>query len=331
MGLSEPKYVGVPVDHQNSVPIVPVATAVTDDGASSGMGLSSFSSSSLPMASKIDTHGRNKKSNTEDREDGITITWEQGEVQPSEFRDKWFAVAFIMHLLTLFGTSIALGPAAWEKMMTSSDAEPSGYEDDKAEEDNQYGDSSSSSSSTTDEDAPPKEFYFVVVAISLIASIVLSFGALTLMGRNAIGLIKASLWFSVILCGLSAIALLATAPPAGIFYAIFTVCLIWYMRSVQNRIPYAASNLKCGITVLKSNLGLGLVALGSMLGLLVYCFGWTVALVGTFQQDVMFDSTTTSSYNSEDNSQGDQELSPLGGFAGFMFILCFYWAHQVNA
>lgn len=137
--------------------------------------------------------------------------------------------------------------------------------------------------------------------------------------RNAIGLIKASLWFSVVLCGLSALLLLAAAPPAGIIYAIFTVCLIWYARSVQSRIPFAASNLKAGITVLKQNLGLGLVALGCMSSLLLYCFCWTLAFLGTMQLPVMVDNS----------SADQQDLSAVGGVVGFLFLLSFYWSHQV--
>ena len=111
------------------------------------------------------------------------------------------------------------------------------------------------------------------------------------------------------------------------FYAVFTVCLIWYARSVQNRIPYAASNLKTGITILKTNLGLGFVALGSMVGLLAYCFGWVWALAGTMQLDAMQDAGVgEASYSSGDQSG----LSPLGGFIAFLFVLSFYWTHQVT-
>ena len=140
--------------------------------------------------------------------------------------------------------------------------------------------------------------------------------------RNAILLIRASLWFSVGLCGLIAVIFLAVAPIAGVFYGVLTVCLVCYTRAVQGRIPYAASNLKCAVTVLKTNLGLGLIALVSMLGLMGYSFSWVLAFAGTMQLNAM---TESSSATSEDSS----DLSAIGGIVGFLFLLSFYWTHQV--
>lgn len=140
--------------------------------------------------------------------------------------------------------------------------------------------------------------------------------------RNAILLIRASLWFSVGLCGLIAVIFLAVAPIAGVFYGVLTVCLVCYTRAVQGRIPYAASNLKCAVTVLKTNLGLGLIALVSMLGLMGYSFSWVLAFAGTMQLNAM---TESSSATSEDSS----DLSAIGGIVGSLFLLSFYWTHQV--
>jgi len=94
---------------------------------------------------------------------------------------------------------------------------------------------------------------------------------------------------------------------------------------VQSRIPYAASNLKAGITVLKTNLGLGLVAIGSMVGLIGYSAIWAYGFGGVMQLDSMKDTSESLSSSSTDQT----DLSPLGGFVGFLFILSFYWSHQV--
>ena len=130
------------------------------------------------------------------------------------------------------------------------------------------------------------------------------------------------------LCGLAALVLFFVAPFAGIIYAVFTVCLVWYARRVQNRIPYAASNLKCGITVLKSNLGLGLVSLVSMMGLFGYCVGWVWAFAGTMQLDAMLDSSAAS-YSENSSEDQSVEISTLGHVTVFLFVLSFYWTHQV--
>ena len=119
---------------------------------------------------------------------------------------------------------------------------------------------------------------------------------------------------------------MAVSPLVGVMYAVFAVCLFWYYRRVQSRIPYAACNLKAGILVLKTNLGLGLVVIGSLLCLVAYMCMWSVGFMGTMQQGVMIDDSSYSSTNSQD--QGS-DLSALGGFIGFLFLLSFYWTHQV--
>ena len=55
---------------------------------------------------------------------------------------------------------------------------------------------------TSTEDVPPKEFWIAVVSIAILAAPSLSFLALNIMKKNPIGLIKCSLWFSIVLCGL---------------------------------------------------------------------------------------------------------------------------------
>ena len=67
-----------------------------------------------------DNKGQDQHNNEEDH-DGITITWEKGEVQPSEYRDKWFAVAFIAHLFAVVGTGIAYGPTAFNDSSITDD------------------------------------------------------------------------------------------------------------------------------------------------------------------------------------------------------------------
>ena len=316
-----------PIEAEGSIP---VATAVDS---------SSFSSLATAKA-KID--GSNKQDQYENNEDGITITWEKGEVQPSEYRDKWFALAFLLHLVGVVGTAVALAPSALSAMGEdnnssnaneeySSDADDVYGGDNKysgstgGAADNKYSGSTGGAASATEE-APPKEFWIAVGLIAMFAAPALSLAALSVMNRNPVGLIKCSILFSIVLCGISSALFMAVSPLVGVMYAVFAVCLFWYYRRVQSRIPYAACNLKAGILVLKTNLGLGLVAIGSMVCLVAYTCGWSVGFMGTMQQGVMIDDSSYSSTNSQD--QGS-DLSALGGFIGFLFVLSFYWTHQV--
>ena len=136
MGRQQGAYANVPVaasgGGDDDDVVVPVATAVTAsdlyDTTSSSLHGSSVHSSNLhlPTASKIDvaaggsTNAKDgKKGNPHDVEggggddnDGVTITWEKGEVQPTAFRDVWFAVVFIVHLVAVIGDGVYFGPAA---------------------------------------------------------------------------------------------------------------------------------------------------------------------------------------------------------------------------
>ena len=151
------------------VPSVADATAAVDDS-----GLAAFPP--LAMATKVDQF-------VDEPNDGITVTWEKGEVQPSAYRDKWFAIAFVAHLVAVLGTGIAFGPAMWNNV-TADVAESEKYPVDVDEDDggNLYG-ASSSEIGTDTQEAPPKEFWFAVVAIALVSAPALSFAALTIMSR----------------------------------------------------------------------------------------------------------------------------------------------------
>ncbi len=237
-------------------------------------------------------------------DDEISITWEKGEAQPAAFRDKWFAIAFVTQFIAVSTTAMVVAPTSWAELFSDSDSAPS---------DNDQGDDG-----VSQEAVPGIEFWASIIGISVLVAPALSLCSMTLMYKNATGMITASLWFSIIYCGLLAVYSIFFAPLVGIIYGIFSVCLVCYLKTVKHRIPYAASNLKCSISVLKNNLGLGLVAIGAMVGLVGYILSWTFAFMFTMNLDVMKDETAV-----------DNDLSPLGGFVACSFLLFFYWTHEV--
>jgi len=85
MGM-ETKYTGIPVDTSAALEVqdsIPIATAVDNQ-----------LEETLLASAKVD-----KGLESNEREDGITITWEKGEVQPPQYRDKSFAILFLVHLV----------------------------------------------------------------------------------------------------------------------------------------------------------------------------------------------------------------------------------------
>ena len=276
---------------------IPVATPVASQ-TSSRMGVAT------PVASQPSS---SRKGEERADDDEISITWEKGEAQPPAFRDRWFAVAFLAQLIAVSTTGCLTASTSWGQLFPLNNDSGSG---------SAYG--GDGEGSPQEQAAPSHDFWAIVIGISLLVAPALSIFSLTLMSRNAIGMITASLWFSIILCGLVALLSFFVAPPVGVIYGIFTVCLFWYAKKVKNRIPYAASNLKCSISVLQNNLGLGLVAMGSMIGLVGYLSTWLLAFIFTINLDAM-----------RDNNSVDNDLSPLGGFVALMFLLSFYWTHEV--
>jgi hypothetical protein len=113
-----------------------VATAAVDNS-----GLATFPP--LAMATKVDQYA-DKPNNV------ITVTWEKGEVQPLAYRDKWFAIAFVAHMVAVLGMGIAFGPAMWNNISTNV-AKSKKYSVDVDEDDggNLYGTSLSKISTDT--------------------------------------------------------------------------------------------------------------------------------------------------------------------------------------
>jgi len=260
--------------------------------------------------------------------DGIQITWDKGEVQQPAFRDVWFAVAFAAHLVAVLGTSFVLGPAAWNSIQSAEDAAESDNDDRDEDGDGDAGTdaSASNNTNTNNTNIPGADFWITVVTVATVAAPTLSILTLGVMARNAAALIRASLWFSVGLCGMAALIFLPLAPPAGILYAIMTGCLVCYARSVQHKIPFAACNLTCAIRVIHANMGIALVASGVLVALIGFSFGWSLAFAGVMNLDAVKEPAMDQSNNSDST---DEELNGLGAGLSLLFLLSFYWTHQV--
>jgi hypothetical protein len=258
-----------------------------------------------PVTMAFDAQPQPSQKGSEPYADRISITWEKGEAQPAVMRDKWFAVAFLVQFFAVITTSIVVAPSSWAGSFSGDSV--------SAASNNTYGNNDGSQEKTE----PDVVFWTFIIGVSVLVATALSLFSMTIMSKNAVGMITASLWLCIILCGLVAMSSIFVAPPVGIIYGIFTVCLVGYLRQVKNRIPYAASNLKCSISVLKNNLGLGLVAIGSMIGLVAYFLSWAFAFMFTMSLDAMKDNT------------GEEGLSPLGVFVACIFLLSFYWTHEV--
>lgn len=163
MGGIEPKYVGL-----QGVEALEVEEGIHKNEDDSPVGTFGVASS-VPTATKVDNYENEPEISC------VTVTWEKGEVQTSEYRDKGFAIAFIAHLVALMGLALSFGPVAW---IHATDTSSGSNENGNDYHSQQEGDTTSDIS-----DAAPKNFCYVAFTTALVVSPVLSFLALTVMSR----------------------------------------------------------------------------------------------------------------------------------------------------
>jgi len=329
---------------------LPVATAVSVQQAQQHDGPSTIQPpSAKEKGGANEKGGPNLHDGDYDQHDGggIQITWDKGEVQEPAFRDRWFAMAFLVHLAAVLGAAVVLGPAGWSYLLQQEQGQGqaqdgSGRDDDGGGAGNGDGSGGyydgNDTSTTAAAAVPSAEFWIAVASVATVAAPALSLLALGVLSRNAAALLRLALWFSVVLCGTAALIFLPLAPPAGLLYAIMTACLVCYARTVRHRIPFAASNLTCAIRVVRANLGIALVALGVLGALVAFACGWALAFAGTMSLDAVREpmsgeyggsSPGTSSSTGTGAGPGEDQLNGLGGALVLLFLLSFYWTHQV--
>mmetsp|Transcript_16338 Transcript_16338/g.34181 ORF Transcript_16338/g.34181 Transcript_16338/m.34181 type:complete len:574 (+) Transcript_16338:106-1827(+) len=328
MGRTEQKYTKTPtLENEDEFPIataIPSGTSLTDDDTES-----------LPTASQV---GQDPKGAIEEGDDGIIISWEKGEVQPSAFRDKWFAIFFLVQLFGVISTAFALWPSFYrdaQGVMNSSEGSDSDAASQGVDESDQ-----NHENNDIDDGASSMAALWTPLVSSLIVAPLLSIAAMVFMSRNAIALIHASIWISIGLCALVAVLNIAVNPLGSVIFGVLTGCLVCYARAVRDKIPYAAENLKCAIAVVKTNFGLVLLSFGATVSFLGYSVIWVLAFGAAMNKGVMWTETTYDSSDafggdddwtmaSSSSSNSNKDLSALGGFVGFFFILSFYWTHEV--
>lgn len=183
----------------------------------------------------------------------------KGEVQPVQYRDFIWAVAFWLHLAVMIFaivTNIA-------SMRPNDDQQGGGYSG-----------------------------IIWLVGVTAIASIALSSAALNLMMRFATELIKAALIFTVFLSLLIAVLGLMSGQVLmgciGLFMFAVGIC---YARAVWHRIPFAAANLNTALAAVKDNMGLTVVAYVFLIIAMVWSALWFIGLgesISAANQAVLF-------------------------------------------
>eukprot|EP00565_Helicotheca_tamesis_P006978 CAMPEP_0185730874 /NCGR_PEP_ID=MMETSP1171-20130828/11236_1 /TAXON_ID=374046 /ORGANISM="Helicotheca tamensis, Strain CCMP826" /LENGTH=621 /DNA_ID=CAMNT_0028400017 /DNA_START=77 /DNA_END=1942 /DNA_ORIENTATION=+ len=299
----------------------------------------------------------------------------RGVVQAPAYRDKYFAIAFLVQLLLVLLIAFVWGFPTFNNSMKTDNDDNGGrrmeypknnryldegfdetpekengaafsmgdlYDDDDDTFDNDFFDpnkegSSSFGSFTTTAMVFATTFLPTIIMISIVVSPLLSFGALYLMIAHAQTLLQASLLLSVVINVLFFFIALAGDSQVATTYLILAVVFAWYAKVVWNKVPYAASTLKCAVTAVKANFGVALLALGTVPVSLGWIFFWVIGFVGSTSWGFMYTerssaSTTSSGFGDDafsSTTETQSDLSGLGVFIGSLFILSYYWTSQV--
>lgn len=347
----------------------------------------------LPVSTAIGVEASSKTSSTVDIQVlDVDQSWTKGEVQSPAYRDKKFAIAFIVHLL-LICIAAPFAPSAIRKIVIDSQQRvllpnakkhsnerfltrifmPSkplhvhaerrvdvedvnqvvlNFDNEELSKDNKEGrgnpnaleENSSQPISFNKRDATSKKirkekesekvlkaaitFSIFVVVASLAISVTLALGALYLLREQAQNVIKGSHFFIIgyfilagVLCILVALDLDEEVQASEFSAAliIFIVALIFacYTKAVWRDIPFAAINLKVGVTACQANLG-------------VFVFAFLTPLINTtvfvLQLMALISVLQASGHYSQDQTDIESAASSI---AMIYYMISGYWTLEV--
>ena len=242
----------------------------------------------------------------------------RGQVQPPQYRDKWFGILFLLQLGAML--SVAALFASGSIAVTAFVQE----EDDQQEEE----ETNDSLWNTTGQEVS----FVSTLVVSMILSIVLAVVALSLMFRHGQRLIEVSLKFGIVWNGAMALLSLLTGNVGGaILFGILTAILVCYVKAVWHRIPFAAANLKAAVTCVQSNWGMAALSIASVPLTALWGCLWFYVTMNTMQSDFMKQqiTSTDASYQGGGTSTNEETLSPLGTAVWAALLLSLYWTLQV--
>jgi len=175
-------------------------------------------------------------------------------------------------------------------------------------------------------------FFLILIFFSWIVSSICTYASLEIIKNNAQKLIQLCLILNVAYCSIISVKFLLLAisaepePDADMYLQQFIVFLILaiffaiYSMVVWNNIPFAASNMKCGVVAIKKNLGVAGFSFVSPLLLLICYLLQMVALIGFFDVAGVYD---------KDEYGGNAKGNAAAIIISIFITLSFYWTTQV--
>ena len=305
----------------------------------------------LPSAKPVEKSSSSRPASSLNVENAAFV---KGTIQEPAFRDKWFGIAFLVHIVimivvtVLYATGILetieasndvdVDPTRrfWRRMLystvtNSSDLTSSSYEEEQ------------SSFSIIDDNIQEEEGGFSESsAIRLLSTFLLSFCvapmlavlALRYMTTHALQLIQVSLYFAIVLnAALGIILSVYLGPVVGVWNLLFGAILVCYARTVWHRIPFAAANLKAAVTCVQSNLGMVFLGLASIPLFTVWIVMWGYVFARVMNSPWMTSQEQAIEVTDDavgfPNAHEEESLTPEGFLAISGLLLSFYWTWHV--
>ena len=266
-----------------------------------------------------------------DVEEAVPDHLVKGEVQPSQYRDAWATVLFLMQCAAMLGVAIAYFPYIGQ-VQAANGTNGTAQNDDFTSTTSQGTDNVSN-----DTERSGFDFLFLLLMSYVIAGL-LTMVALTLMMRYSEALVKISFFVAP----LSFFAIAVILSPFGddtylmftwfafIFSMVSFCCWFFYKK----HIPFAAANLRSALTALRMNSAtFGLAFLFSTVSFAAMIV-WAIALLGVQSKSDSQGQVECSVLHTDDDTvvyQPNQmcDTHPPNPVLMAALLLGFYWTQQV--
>ena len=268
----------------------------------------------------------------------------KGVVQEPAFRDKWFGVAFLVHLGIMMSLFVMYATGYLESSLLdgtdSNVVNADGSTNDTGGRRHLLALARLLNNTETNEaaaaaigrnptlmDDPDAVKGLAGVVLSMISPLCLALWAMIYMKDHATLLIQASLGLAV------AVNVLLGFAMASVVNLILAALFACYAKAVWHRIPFAASNLKAAVTCVHSNLGMVFFGLLSIPLYTLWFVLWVYVLASVLTSPWMktqeTDFQVTDDVMGFSNTHEEEQVSSMGSLAIAALSLSFYWTWHV--
>ena len=263
----------------------------------------------------------------------------KGELQPSQYRDSWAAVLFLLQCIGMVGVAIAYFPyigQAYPGDSASNSTFDTSQGDAEVASDDVYVGGQGAADSATTTDTSGFDFLLLLLICYAIAGLTIM-STLFLMMRYSEALVKVSFFFAPLL--FLCIAFILFPLRDGVSNAFAVAALISSMTTLccwffyKKHIPFAAANLRSALTALRLNAStFGLAFFFSTISFAAMIV-WVIAIIGVQSKSDSEGPVPCSDLHKNDDAvvyTADQMCgNPPNSVLIAALVLGFYWTQQV--